>query len=117
EKGIRIDGIGMQGHWSLTRPTIQEIEESILKVSALGLKVMITELDISVLPNPWDFQGAEVSVRFENRPDVNPYTESLPDSMQTKLAERYAEIFPLFNKHKDKKHRVTFWGYMTDSAG
>ena len=110
EKGIRIDGIGMQGHWSLTRPTIQEIEESILKVSALGLKVMITELDISVLPNPWDFQGAEVSVRFENRPDVNPYTEGLPDSMQTKLAERYAEIFALFNKHKDKIHRVTFWG-------
>ena len=41
---------------------------------------------------------------------MNPYPERLPDSVQTQLAERYASIFKLFLKHKDKISRVTFWG-------
>lgn len=50
--GARIDGVGIQGHWKLNNPPFQEIEESIVAFSKLGLKVMITELDISVLPSP-----------------------------------------------------------------
>jgi endo-1,4-beta-xylanase len=30
--------------------------------------------------------------------------------MQKALAARYAEIFALFHKHRDKIDRVTFWG-------
>ena len=41
---------------------------------------------------------------------MNPYPEKLPDSIQDKLAQRYADIFNLFLKHKDKISRVTFWG-------
>lgn len=109
-KGIRIDGVGMQGHWGLETPTIEEIETAIVKYAALGVKVMVTELDISVLPSPWQMPTADVSVRFANNPTMNPYTEGLPDSVQDKLAKRYAEIFKLFNKHADKISRVTFWG-------
>lgn len=110
EKGIKIDGIGMQGHWQLDSPTIEEIEKSIIAYSSLGVKVTITELDVSVLPSPWGQQGAEVSQKFENTPKMNPYPKTLPDSIQTKLAERYAAIFKLFLKHKEKISRVTFWG-------
>ncbi|WP_026713203.1 endo-1,4-beta-xylanase [Flavobacterium daejeonense] len=110
EKGVKIDGIGMQGHWHLDRPTIQEIEKSILAYSSLGVKVAITELDVSVLPSPFGLQGAEVSQRFENNEKMNPYPKSLPDSMQVKLAQRYEDIFKLFLEHKDKISRVTFWG-------
>nr|WP_315202618.1 endo-1,4-beta-xylanase [uncultured Flavobacterium sp.] len=108
--GGKIDGVGIQGHWRLESPSLEEIEKSILAYSDLGLKVAFTELDITVLPNPWDLQGADVNQNFEGSAKMNPYPKTLPDSIQTKLAERYASIFKLFLKHKDKISRVTFWG-------
>lgn len=109
-EGGKIDGVGIQGHWRLHSPSIKEIEKSILEYSALGIKVAFTELDITVLPNPWDLKGADVNQNFEGSAKMNPYPKTLPDSVQTKLAERYASIFKLFLKHKDKISRVTFWG-------
>ncbi|MBF4493378.1 endo-1,4-beta-xylanase [Flavobacterium sp. MR2016-29] len=108
--GGKIDGVGIQAHWRLESPSLEEIEKSILAYSALGVKVAFTELDITVLPNPWDLKGADVNQKFEENPKMNPYAEKLPDSVQTKLAARYASIFKLFLKHKDKISRVTFWG-------
>jgi endo-1,4-beta-xylanase len=110
DKGIKVDGIGMQGHWHMNTPSLEEIEKSIVEYAALGVKVAITELDISVLPNPQDLVGAEISQNFENSEVMNPYTRGLPDSMQVKLANRYKDIFKIFLKHKDKISRVTFWG-------
>ncbi|WP_125721740.1 endo-1,4-beta-xylanase [Flavobacterium ustbae] len=109
-EGGKVDGVGIQGHWRLESPSLEEIEKSILEYSALGIKVAFTELDITVLPNPWDLKGADVNQNFEGNPKMNPYPEKLPDSVQNKLAERYASIFKLFLKHKDKISRVTFWG-------
>ncbi|HTG66574.1 MAG TPA: endo-1,4-beta-xylanase [Flavobacterium sp.] len=110
KNGVKIDGVGEQGHWHLDTPTLEEIEKTILDFSALGVKVSFSELDISVLPSPYGLQGAEISQRFENNEKMNPYPKSLPDSMQVKLAQRYNDIFKLFLKHKDKISRVTFWG-------
>ncbi|GGF28900.1 endo-1,4-beta-xylanase [Flavobacterium limi] len=110
EGGGKIDGVGIQAHWRLESPSIETIEESILAYSALGLKVAFTELDITVLPNPWDLKGADVNQNFEGSAKMNPYPDKLPDSVQVKLAERYASIFKLFLKHQDKISRVTFWG-------
>ncbi|MNQ07637.1 Endo-1,4-beta-xylanase A precursor [compost metagenome] len=109
-EGGKVDGVGIQGHWRLNSPSLEEIEKSILEYSALGIKVAFTELDITVLPNPWDLKGADVNQKFEGNPKMNPYPEKLPDSVQTQLAERYASLFKLFLKHKDKISRVTFWG-------
>ncbi|VXD14116.1 Endo-1,4-beta-xylanase A [Marinoscillum sp. 108] len=109
-KGLRIDGIGMQGHWGLDRPTLEEIETSILKIGNAGLKVMITELDITVLPNPRNVEGADLSASFENNAEANPYKNGLPDSVQMALAQRYADLFELFHKHQDIITRVTLWG-------
>jgi len=50
EKGIRVDGIGMQGHISLDSPDLGTYEEAIVRYASLGIKVMITELDMSLLP-------------------------------------------------------------------
>ena len=111
EQGVKVDGIGMQGHWDLNYPSLEEIETSIIEYASLGVKVAITELDVSVIPMPWDFSGADVNVKFESSdPTMNPYPESLPDSIQDKLAQRYEDIFKLFLKHEDKISRVTFWG-------
>lgn len=108
--GVRIDGVGIQGHWSIKGLPLEDIEQSILEYASLGIKVMFTEVDITVLPNPWDLQGADVNQNFEGSPMMNPYPESLPDSVQVALADEYAKLFNLFLKHKDKISRVTFWG-------
>lgn len=109
-KGIAIHGIGMQGHYDMKYPSIMEMEKSIVAYSDLGLQVMITELDVSVLPWPDLTLGAEVSSRFQYRPELDPYKEDFPDKAQQQLANRYAEIFATFVKHSNKIARITFWG-------
>lgn len=106
--GVRIDGVGIQGHWKIGKVPFNDIEESIVQYAALGLKVMITELDIEVLPR--NTEGADVSQQMKNVPDMNPYVNGLPDSIQQKLGDDYQALFRLFLKHKDKITRVTFWG-------
>ncbi|GGD52640.1 beta-xylanase [Emticicia aquatilis] len=108
ESGARIDGVGIQGHWHLGKVPLKDIEESIIEYSALGMKVMFTELDIEVLQR--NFQGADVSQRMANSPEMNPYTNGLPEEVQKQLADDYEALFKLFLKHKDKISRVTFWG-------
>ncbi|NJB69851.1 endo-1,4-beta-xylanase [Saonia flava] len=110
ESGAKIDGIGMQGHWHLDSPSLEEIETSILEYAALGVKVAITELDIDVLPNPRNVEGADISQRAEIDAQNNPYVNGLPDSINVALAKRYEDLFKLFLKHSDKISRVTLWG-------
>ncbi len=110
-KGIRVDGVGIQGHWFLDYPQIEDIETAILALSKLGVKVMITEMDIGVLPfYPVDSKLVDLaSFDSETQKKHNPYPDGLPDSVQKELADRYAAIFSLFHKHSDKISRVTFW--------
>ena len=113
--GTKINGVGVQAHWDLKSPSLEEIEQIILDIHAEGVSVSFTELDISVLPNPWEMVGAEVTQnfsQFEGDPKMNPYPNVLPDAIQEKLSKRYQDIFNLFVKHSDKINRVTFWGVM-----
>ncbi|WP_200978107.1 endo-1,4-beta-xylanase [Echinicola sp. 20G] len=110
EQGIRIDGIGMQGHYGLTSPSLEQIEASILKIADLGLKVMITELDIDVLPNPTNRRGADIDDNFEYEKQYDPYQEGFPEEIREALAQRYYDLFALFEKHKEVVTRVTLWG-------
>jgi endo-1,4-beta-xylanase len=109
-KGLKIDAVGLQAHWDMEFPTLEEIERSILEFSQLGIKVMFTELDISVLPVPMNRHSADISMRFENNEKMNPYPDGLPGPMEEALAKRYSEIFALFNRHREAITRVTFWG-------
>ncbi|WP_439481649.1 endo-1,4-beta-xylanase [Cyclobacterium plantarum] len=110
EQGVKIDGIGMQGHIGLEHPAIEEFEKSIAAYSGLGLTVMITELDMSVLPSPGRNTGADVGTNFDYEQSINPYQEGLPDSVRQKFDRRYVDFFKLFLKHQEKISRVTFWG-------
>jgi endo-1,4-beta-xylanase len=109
-KGVRVDGIGIQGHYGMDYPPLDELEESIVAFAELGVKVMITELDVTVFPNPWENKGADITFNFKPQEKLNTYVNGLPDSEQNNLAGRYAELFSLFYKHRDKISRVTFWG-------
>jgi endo-1,4-beta-xylanase len=111
-KGVRLHGLGIQGHWFLDRPRIEEIGSSLLALSKLGVKLMITEMDVSVLPHyPIDAKVVDIS-SFDaaGQKKLNPYPDALPASVQQELASRYAELFALLHKHRDKISRVTFWG-------
>ena len=109
-KGLRIDGVGIQGHWGMEYPTSKELDAFIDAFAALGVKVMVTELDIDVLPSATQYMGADINVRFELQKRLNPYVDGLPDEVQKKLADRYAELFAILLEHKDTISRVTLWG-------
>lgn len=108
--GVRIDGVGIQGHWNVRNVPYKDIEESIREFSALGIKVMFTELDLSVLPDPRDGNTADVRQNAAYNSKMNPYTKGLPDSVEEIQARAYENLFRLFLKYKDKISRVTFWG-------
>jgi endo-1,4-beta-xylanase len=115
-EGIRIDGVGMQGHWGLDFPKREYITAAIDAYAALGVKVMITELDVDVLPLTKEGQiiGTVMShpqfqlEEFKNYFD--PYVMGLPQKQQRDLAARYSELFDIFYQKRDKIDRVSLWG-------
>jgi endo-1,4-beta-xylanase len=104
--GLRIDGVGIQGHWSLASPSTAEIEQGIKAYVGEGLKVMITELDVDVLLRA---RGGGADLNATERQGQDPYKAGLPDDMQQKLAQRYGELFGLFVRYPQIT-RITFWG-------
>ncbi|MGO8838389.1 MAG: endo-1,4-beta-xylanase [Limisphaerales bacterium] len=113
-QGVHIAGVGLQGHYSMSWPTPQQLDETIADFSSVGMKVMITELDMNLLPSPTQSQAADISLNFALQAKLNPYTNGLPDDVQQALAKRYADLFAVFVKHHDTISRVTFWG-VTDA--
>lgn len=109
KEGVPVHGIGMQGHIGLNHPDTKEFEKSLEAYGALG-KVMITELDLSVLPSRWGDAGAEISQNYEYEDKMNPFPNGLPEEVQQQFSERYLEFFELFLKHQDKISRVALWG-------
>lgn len=116
KEGIRIDGVGIQGHWGLNYPKNEYIEAAIDSFATLGVKVMITELDVDVLPVTKEGQIIGTGLLHpqydleEFKEFLDPYADGLPETQQQELANRYAELFEIFHRKKDKIDRVTFWG-------
>lgn len=112
-QGIRITGVGLQGHNNLEWPTIEQQDATISAFARLGVKVMITELDFDVLPRATRNNTADVSTRVQAQENLNPYTTGLPDEVQQKLAKRYGDLFGVYLKYPGVVTRVTLWG-LTD---
>ena len=81
------------------------IEDAIVDFHNEGLKVMITELDIDVVPRR---SAPDVSKREVGVNDL--YANGCPPEVLQRQAEQYAALFAIFKKHADKISRVTFWG-------
>ncbi len=106
--GVHLTGVGLQGHYKLdaNTPSVRAIEDTITTFAGLGLKVMITELDIDVLPGR---PGADLNAR-QSGVGADPYRAGLPADVQQALAKRYADVFAVYLRHRESITRVTFWG-------
>ncbi len=98
DAGVPINAVGIQAHWSLNEPDQKELVETIKKFSSLGLKVQVTELDVSIYP--W-----EKNMR-KRQPGE---TDALTPELEQKQMEKYAEVFKVFRQYRDVITGVTFW--------
>lgn len=114
EQGIRIDAVGMQGHMGMDYPDTAEFGKSIRALAAEGVKVMITEWDMSALPTIRT--GAELSDTNSYRAAMNPYPDGLPEDISEVWNSRMASFMELFVKHSDQISRVTAWGVSDDDS-
>jgi GH35 family endo-1,4-beta-xylanase len=130
-EGAPINGVGIQGHWSLANTPFEEIDQAIADYKALGLKVAISELDVTIsgqgggqLNQPRGPAGGPPRDNPSEGPATRPATTRpafgrgrgrgptvppTPEQLQTQ-AEIYGKLFQIFQKHKDVVTRVTFWG-------
>jgi endo-1,4-beta-xylanase len=101
----------MQGHYSLTHPDLQEVENSIIAFAEAGVKVHVTELDVSVIPFPQGAEaGADVNQNFALQEKLNPYRHGISEEASAQLSQMYTDLFRIFIRHQDVIERVTFWG-------
>jgi endo-1,4-beta-xylanase len=96
-EGAPITGVGIQGHWHLDT-NLADVEKAIENYASLGLKVSITELDVTATG---DNSGA-FGVRQGDR--------TIPAENYQKQAEVYKKLFEIFMRHSNVIERVTFWG-------
>src|SRR5690625_5690083 len=89
---------------------LKEFKKSILVFSDLKLQVMITEMDLVVLPMHDQNVGAKISATIAYQEQWNPYTEGLPFEVESKQNQRFVDFFELFIKHHAVIDRVTMWG-------
>jgi endo-1,4-beta-xylanase len=97
KEGAPVHGVGIQGHWSLNT-NLGDVEQAIENYASLGLKVSISELDVTVTGGN---SGA-----FPTRESGAPVS----DEALQKQARVYATLFDIFNRHSNTISRVTFWG-------
>ena len=108
KRNIRIDAIGMQCHVGLERPGLGIYRAAIEAYTSAGVKVVVTELDVSALPT--SHTSANITDTETYRQEMNPYTEGLPEDVYAEWTRRVAGFFDLFLDYPGKVTRVTMWG-------
>jgi endo-1,4-beta-xylanase len=109
-EGIPITAVGLQGHIKMDWPTVEEEDATISDFARLGVKVVITELDVDVVRATQGNRTADIDANAQRVTGANAYSKGLPAEVQQALAKRYAEIFAVYLKHRDVVERVTLWG-------
>ena len=83
-----IDGYGFQMHNAVASPTVDELTAAVERVAALGLRLRVSELDIT--------------------------TDANDEASFTRQAKVYADVMKLLSAHAEQFEAVQFWG-LTDS--
>jgi endo-1,4-beta-xylanase len=106
-RGVPIHAIGLQGHYELDRVPVADVEATLEAMRELGVKVVVSELDIDVIPRGrWYAEGGKFR---EEVAKVDPYRDGCPPEVLARQAEQYAALFRVFAKYPDVIGRVSFW--------
>lgn len=98
DRNTPVHGIGMQAHWNIYGPSTDDIRSALELYASLGLRIHITELDLSM------FRHGDQSTGLK-----------APTEEMLKLQEqRYTEIFALLLEYREAIDSVTFWGVADD---
>lgn len=112
QQGLPVTAIGMQGHIILEdnvdNTVIKQYEHSIQTIAAAGVPTFFSELDLSVLPNPYGFSGANVSDKFAYRPEMDPYKNGLTKEKEKEIEQFWVNFYQMLLRHQDIL-RVNFW--------
>lgn len=107
DKGAPLHAVGLQGHYEIDRLPLSDLEATLLAVRGLGLKVVVSELDIDVIPRGrWWADGGKYRDELAK---LDPYRDGCPPDVLQRQAEQYARLFRLFRKYADVIARVSFW--------
>ncbi len=96
--GVPIHGMGIQAHWNIYDLKEKDIRDAIDRYAALGLKIQITELDLSIYKSE--------NGRREKREDES---EEFTSKLERAQLKKYKMIFEVFRDYKDTIDGVTFW--------
>ena len=99
DAGVPIDAVGLQAHWS-NDITAEMLQTAIDRITALGLKIQVTELDVTTYTS-YHGDGAKHQVQ-----ETQPYSKEVED----RLADSYKRFFEVLHKNTGKITSVTFWG-------
>ncbi len=107
QRGAPLHAIGLQGHYELDQVPFQEIENTLRIMRELGVKVVISELDIDVvMRGKWWADGGKYRDELSR---FDPYRDGCPPEILQRQAEQYARLFEIFRRHEDVLLRVSFW--------
>jgi endo-1,4-beta-xylanase len=102
-----VHAIGLQGHYEIDRVPYAALEKTLLALRAAGIKAVVSELDIDVIPRGrWWADGGKYRDELAK---VNPYADGCPPEILARQAEQYAKLFALFRRYPDVILRVSFW--------
>jgi len=98
DAGVPVHAVGLQGHWSVKDPSEEMLKQAISQYASLGIKVQVTELDVSIYTdgNIPEQAGAASNTAFNAE-------------LQRQQAEQYGKFFSIFRQHKGALTGVTFW--------
>lgn len=108
KRGLRIDAVGMQSHIGMEYPNLKEFERSVESFAAAGVKVMVTEWDMSALPVV--YEGANISNTVAYKKSLNPYPDGLPEDVSRQWNKRVYDFIQILLRHAGSISRFTTWG-------
>lgn len=98
DRGVPVDGMGIQAHMNIVDHDLDSLERAIVDYAGLGLRVHLTELDVTFY-----------SLRDRGLP-ATVITEEMVEAQES----MYRGVFALARRYSDVVDCVTTWGVADD---